>query len=103
MVFRSSVSSVGRGAWFNIAMRGSKASCSISAAVFLVFFRYGFVHSMCRWGEFPLVSRWLCWQKGHASRCVVLGMMFAFCVIEKRWCFLYVELHLKARVWDTAV
>ena len=62
---------VGCGACFKRANAGASASFRTCAAWSLVRLRYLLVHSMCRWGVFPLVC-WVClWQNGHLSRILI--------------------------------
>ena len=69
----------------------------------LVCLRCGLLHSMCRCGELPFVSVVLLVQKGQASSVRWVGGVLSFCVSERMWCSLYLELHRSALVCETAV
>ena len=69
----------------------------------LVCLRCGLLHSICRCGELPFVSVVLLVQKGQASSVRWVGGVLLFCVSERMWCSLYLELHRSALVCETAV
>ena len=94
---------VGIGAAARSAKRGLSASLRTIAASFLVRRRWTLSHSMCRWGELPLMYGRGFLQKGHRSssswnsdRCGGIPMLHA-------WCAVYFVLQRVARVWQSAV
>ena len=58
---------VGYGAFLSNESTGVMASCIAIAAWSLVRRRYLLVHSMWRWGLFPLMYGRCLWQNGHLS------------------------------------